>query len=120
MSEYDHLLATCPRDMQLGKCPKGFKVQMIKISHAVRGGGTRMCDVLAFVHEGLAIHKCPWGWHITHIKSGKKLVYMPNTKREAVKAVKTLAGLVNWHLAESTLRKRKDECDMAIGKVRDA
>lgn len=117
MSEYADLLATCPRDMQLGKCPRGFELQMIEI----RCDGIikpYKADVLAFIYEGLAIHKTPWGWKITHVKSGKQ-VTGTDTKRGAVKAVKTLAGLINWHLAESTLIRRKAEYKAAIKAVRE-
>ena len=118
MNEFAHLLACCPKDMQLGKCPKGFKLEMIEIS--CNGDfGEYKGDVFAFTHEGLAIHRLPWGWRVTHIRSGT-CVTRTDTKRGAGKAVKILAGLLNWCRAESTLKRRKAEYRAAIKAVRDA
>lgn len=115
--EFAHLLACCPKDMQLGKCPKGFTLEMIEIS-SDGITATHKTDILAFTHKGLAIHHLPWGWYITHITSGKKL-FGANTKREAVKAVKTLGKAFDWHLPEATLRHRKG-CKEAVRAVCDA
>lgn len=116
MSEYDHLLATCPRDMRLGKCPKGFELRMIEISCEGIINPYK-ADILAFVHEGLAIHKHPMGWSITHIRSGKSLTGT-DTKRGAVKAVKQLANDFDWSQTEAMLRHITG-CKAAVAAVRD-
>ena len=111
---FDHLLATCPREMRLGKCPDGFVLEMIEISCGdVFLGVTYKDDILAFTYHGLAIHKAPWAWHITHMRSGK-IIMRQKTKRDAVKAAKTLAGLGNWCRAESTLKRHREWCEAAI------
>jgi len=112
----DYLLSVCPRELRLGKCPVGFELQMIEIASGHKC--THKVDILAFVYGGLAIHKTPWGWHITHIRSGKKLAYIPTTKRKAIKAVKMLTKMFDWHLTESTLRRHG--ANATVKAVRDA